>query len=109
MLLAADLKKSLWPLVYLWAIQLKNKAPSLYLPEITPVQAVYGEIPDLRYLRVFGYVTYMHISQERRIKIAKLEPQSQRCHMVGYDGSGIYKVWNETKVIRTKDVLLDET
>ncbi len=50
MLSAVDFKKSLWLLAYLWAMQLKIKAPSLALPEITPVQAVYGEIPDLRYL-----------------------------------------------------------
>ena len=74
MLLAADLKKSLWPLAYLCANQLKNKAPSLALPEITPVQALYIEIPDLRYLRVFGCTAYMNIPQEKRIKSAKLEP-----------------------------------
>ncbi len=28
--------------------------------------------------------------------------------MVGYDGSGIYKVWDGTKVIKTKDVVFDE-
>ncbi len=81
-LLAADLKKSLWPFAYLWAIQLKNKAPSLVPLEITPVQAVYGEIPDLHYERAFGCTTYMHIPQAKRIKSAKLEPQSQICQMV---------------------------
>ena len=29
--------------------------------------------------------------------------------MVRYDRSGIYKVWDETNVIRTKDVVFDET
>ena len=95
-LLAAYLKKSLWPLAYLWAIQLKNKASRLALPEITPVKAVYGEILDLRYLQVFGYTAYMHIPQEKRIKSAKLEAQSQRCQMVGYNRSGIYKVRDGT-------------
>ena len=109
MLLAADLKKSLWPFTDFWAIQLKNKAPSLAFPDITLVQAVYGEIPDRRYLRVFGCTAYMHIPQEKRIKIGKQETQSQRCQMVGYDESGIYKVWDWTKVIKTKDVMFDET
>ena len=94
MLLATDLKKSLWPLTDFWAIQLKNKAPSLALPDIMLVQAVYGEIPDRRYLQVFGCTAYMHIPQEKRIKSAKLETRSQRCKMVGYDESDIYKVWD---------------
>ncbi len=83
MFLAADLKKSLWPFAYLLAIQLKNKARSLTISEITLIQAVYGEISDLRYLRVFECTAYMYIPQEKRIKSAKLEPRSQRCQMVG--------------------------
>ena len=109
MLLTANLKKSLWPLAYVWAIQLKNQAPSLALPEVMPIHALYGRIPDLYYLRVFGSTAYMHIPQEKQIKSTKLEPRSQRCQMVGYDGSGIYRVWDETKVLRTKDVVFDET
>ncbi len=70
----------------------EKKASSQAIPEITPVQALYSEISDLRYLRVFGFTAYMHIPQEIRIKSVKLEPRSQRCQMVGYDGSGIYKV-----------------
>ena len=29
--------------------------------------------------------------------------------MVGYDGNGIYRVWDGSKIIRTKDVIFDET
>ncbi len=70
----------------------KTRLQSLAFPDITLVQAVYGEIRDRRYLRVFGCTAYMHILQEKRIKIAKPETQSQRCQMVGYDENGIYKV-----------------
>ena len=65
MLLAANLKKSLWPLAYLWAIQLKNQSPRFALPEVTPTQALHGRIPNLRHLRVFGCVAYVHIPQEK--------------------------------------------
>lgn len=109
MLLAANLKKSLWPLAYLWAIQLKNQSPSFALPEVTPTQALHGRIPDLRHLRVFGCVAYVHIPQEKRVKSAKLEPRSRKCQMVGYDGSGIYRACDRSKIIRTKDVIFDET
>lgn len=109
MLLAANLQKRFWPLAYLWAIQLKNQVPSRSLPAVTPTQALYGTIPDLRYLRVFGCTVYMHIPQEKRVKSAKMEPRSRKCQMVGYDGSGIYKFWDGAKVLRTKDVIFDES
>ena len=108
MLLAANLQKSLLSLAYLWAIQLKNHAPSRSLPEITPAQALYSTVPDLLYLCVFGCTAYVHIPQEKRVKSAKMEPRSQKCQMVGYDGSGIYKVWDGAKVLRTKDDVFDE-
>lgn len=50
----------------------------------------------------------LHIPQEKRIGIGKLEPRSQRCQMIGYDETDIDKFWNETQVIRTKDVMIDE-
>ncbi len=109
MLLAADLKKILRSLAYLLAIQLKNQAPSRSLPEVTPTQALYGTIPGLRYLRVFRCKAYVHIPQEKRVKSAKIELRSRKCHIVGYDGSDIYKVWNGAKVPWTKDVVFDET
>ena len=56
------------------------------------MQALYGTILDLLYLRVFGCTAYVHIPQEKRVKSAKMEPQSQKYQMVRYDGSGIYKV-----------------
>ncbi len=103
MLLAANLKKSLWPLAYLWALQLKNQAPSRSLPEVTPIQALYGGILETYvtckfFVFMYGIHTCIYIPQEKRVKSAKMEPQSRKCQMVGYDGRGIYKVlgWNKS-------------
>ncbi len=79
------------------------------MPEVTPTQAIYGTIPDLGYLRVFGCTEYVHIPREKQMKSAKMEPQSRKYQMVRYDGSGIYKVWNGAKVLQTKNVVFDET
>lgn len=49
----------------------ENQAPSRSLPDVTPTQALYGTIPDLRYLRVFGCTAYVHIPLEKRMKSAR--------------------------------------
>ena len=108
MLLAANLQKLLWPLAYLWAIQLKNYSPSRSLPEVIPAQALYGIVPDLLYFHVFRCTAYIYIPQEKKVKSAKIEPQSRKCQMVGYDGSGIYKIWDEAKILWIKDFVFDE-
>lgn len=56
-------------------------------------------------LWIYGIYVY---TLKKRIKSAKLGPQSLRCQIVKYNGSDIYKVWDETKVIRTKNVKFDK-
>lgn len=63
-------KFKLWPLGYLWLIKLKNKILSLTFSKIIPIQPLYNRISDLRYLQVFRYIAYIHISQEKQIKSA---------------------------------------
>lgn len=40
---------------------------------------------------------------------AKWDPWSKRCIFVGYDRSAIYCLWNGHRIIRSKDVIFDET
>ena len=51
----------------------------------------------------------MFIPKEKRVLSAKWDPRSERCILVRYDGSGIYCLWNGHRVIRSKDVIFDET
>lgn len=82
--------------------------PTRAVPNITPFQALTGEIPDLAYLRVFGCRAYVLILKEKRLQSAKWDRRSERCILVGYDRSGISCLWNGHRVIRSKDVILDE-
>lgn len=48
------------------------------------------------------------VPQEKRVKSAKIESQSQKYQIVEYDNSCFYGVWDRIKVIKTKDVVFDE-
>lgn len=108
MIIDSNASKQLWPLGFLWLIQLKNRSPTRAIPDITPFQALTREIPDLAYLLIFKCRAYVFIPKEKRIQSAKLDPRSEQCIFVGYDGSGIHCLWNRHRVIRSKDVIFDE-
>ena len=72
-LLATTLKWFLLLLTYIWAIRLKNQAPSWPLPRILPIKVIYGRIADLIDLRVFEYMAYMYKLRKRETKLAKMK------------------------------------
>ena len=41
----------------------------------------FGRKPNLRHLRVFGSIAYVHVPDEKR---RKLEAKSEKCVLVGY-------------------------
>lgn len=53
MIIDACINKRLWPLGFLWSIQLKNRSLTQAVPDVTPFQALTGKILDLSYLRIF--------------------------------------------------------
>lgn len=67
MIIDTYVNKRLWPLGFLWSIQLKNRSLMQAVPDVTLFQALTGKIPDLSYLRIFGYRAYVLIPKERQI------------------------------------------
>uniref|UniRef100_A0A1X7U4Q6 Retroviral polymerase SH3-like domain-containing protein n=1 Tax=Amphimedon queenslandica TaxID=400682 RepID=A0A1X7U4Q6_AMPQE len=49
----------------------------------TPFEALTGEEPSVRHLRVFGCVAYRHVPKDER---QKLDYKSQKCMFLGYIG-----------------------
>lgn len=110
LMIDAGVDHKLWPLGFIHVVELKNRAPTRALIEdVTPVQAFTNEIPDLSGLKVWGCTAYVHIPEERRQRSAKWQNKAIKCIFVGCEGSGIYRLWDGKRVIRSKDVTFDES
>jgi hypothetical protein len=70
---------------------------------------LFGEVPSLTHLRVFGSRVFYHIPSELR---NKLQPKSKEGTFVGYDQlNRAYRIIpkeNPRKVILSRDVIFDE-
>ena len=69
----------------------------------------FGTKTNLRHLRVFGSIAYVHVPKE---KWKKLEAKAEKCILVGYsDEQKGYKYYNpRTKQVRmSRDVVFDES
>ena len=69
----------------------------------------FGTKPNLRHLRVFGSIAYVHVLKEKR---RKLDAKAEKCILVGYsDEQKGYKCYNPcTKQARvSRDVVFDES
>ena len=64
--------------------------------------------PNLRHLRVFGSIAYVHVPKEKR---RKLDAKVKKCILVGYsDEQKVYKCYNpRTKQVHvSRDIVFDE-
>ena len=50
--------------------------------EITPHQAVYGELPDFSHIRAFGSPSYIH-TDDREHARTKLDPPGRKAIYIG--------------------------
>lgn len=68
----------------------------------------YGERSNLRKLRVFGCIAYLHIPKE--LIDGKFESRSKCCRLIGYCSNG-YRLWSpeDQKVPLGRNVIFDES
>ena len=67
-----------------------------------------GKEVKFSHLKVFGYVSYVHIDFDAR---SKLDAKSKICFFIGYgDEKFGYRFWNEQnrKIIKSKNVIFNE-
>lgn len=109
MLKGKNLHHSFWAEAVHTAVYVINRSPMKAVRNITPKEAWSGRKPQVKHLRVFGSVAYVHIPKEKR---HKLEEKSLKCIFVGYnDVSKAYKLWDPEakKVVISRDVIFEET
>ena len=109
MLITADLDNSLWGAVVITANYLRNISPSSVLGNKSPNEVMYGKLPKISHLRIFGCKAY---PMKLNNKDDKFEAVAKRnCIMIGYgDKEGIYCILdrNSNKVFRSRDIKFDE-
>ena len=67
-----------------------------------------GKVVSYWHLRVFGFLTYVHLAKDKR---GKLDLKVWRCIFLGYgDDEFGYRLWNlaKKKVIRSRDIVFME-
>ena len=107
MLLDSNLPKGMWAELINTAAYLKNRSPASSQDK-TPFELWNEQRPNLSNLRIIGSIAYAHTPNQGR---KKLDKQSQKYFLVGYEGSSIYHLWNPAtkKVTCHSDVIFDES
>jgi hypothetical protein len=109
MRVAAGLPTSYWELAWEAAVYVRNRSPtSKNMDGMMPYQRLFGDVPDVSHLRVFGCQAEAHIPYQRRLKG---QNKSEPGRFVGYDEQGrAYKFMpsGKKKWISTRDVTFYE-
>jgi hypothetical protein len=88
MLEEKSMPKSYWTEAVRTAVYIQNRIGH----KVLPYEKYFGMKPNLRHLRVFGSIAYMHIPKEKR---KKLDAKAEKCILVGYsDEQKGYKCYN---------------
>ena len=87
LLMRSNIPISCWGHAILHAASLIRIRPTSY-NEISPLELVYGQEPDISLLRIFGYAVYVPIAPPQRIKMG---PQRRVGIYVGYESPSIIK------------------
>jgi hypothetical protein len=78
----ACLPQSWWEFAILHANYLYNRTPVRRLEWRTPYEHIYGKVPNVGDLRVFGCGAYVHIPPE--VRVNKLSPRGELMIFLGY-------------------------
>ena len=105
MLEEKSMPKFYWAEAVRTAVYIQNRIGE----KVSAHEMYFGRKPNLRHLRVFGSITYVHVPKEKQ---RKLDAKAEKCILVSYsDEKKGYKYYNP----RTKqawvcrDVVFDET
>src|SRR5271169_1936915 len=106
----AKFPRELWDEIAKTVVYLKNRSPTAALNNLTPYEAWHKRKPNLQHLRILGCTAYVHIPEEKRIK---LDSHTMEGQLIGYGGSNQWKVWipdrgEHGEIVTSRDVIFDE-
>lgn len=108
LLLNCELSKSFWSDAIRTAVYLLNRSPTSALNGEVSATLWYGVKPNLKKLKVFGCLAYLHLSKQ--LVVGKFDSRTLPCLMIGYVTNG-YKLCNpeKNKFYYGRDIKFDET
>ncbi|KAG6470766.1 hypothetical protein ZIOFF_071844 [Zingiber officinale] len=105
---AKNLSKALWAEGIKCAAYVINRVSLRSSNNKAPYELLFDAKPNVKYLRVFGSICYVHVSDSQR---SKLDAKAIKCIFVGYDEQR--KGWRcmdpmTNKCVVSRDVIFDE-
>ncbi|KAM1757600.1 hypothetical protein ACFX11_006838 [Malus domestica] len=109
LLQTSHLPAPFWSCASQTSVYLINRMPSQTLNQKSPFEMLYGSVPDVSHLKVFGCSCYPLL---RPLTTTKLQPRTIKCIFLGYASK--YKGYicyaaNKKKVYISRHVLFDES
>lgn len=108
MLTTTDIPKSFSAEAVNWNIHVLNKSSTFAIINMTPEEAGTRHRPTVDHFRIFDYIAYAYILDEKQ---KKLDNKGVKCIFLGVSKpSKAYKLYNSTtkKIIISRDVLFDK-
>jgi len=102
------LLKHFWADVVNTVMYLINRGPSVTLNCGIPEEAWTGKEVNLKHLRIFGCISFVHMNLDH---LSKLDTKSKKCIFIGYGISKYdYQFWDaeDQKILRHKDLVFNE-
>ena len=103
------MSKGFWGEAIRTSVHVLNRSPRKGLDWKTPYEVLFGRIPDVSYLRVFGCRAWAHTPGDQK---KKWDANSRPMIHVGYElGSKAYRLWNPVSrsIVISASVRFDET
>jgi hypothetical protein len=108
MLNEKNLANYFWVEVVTTVVYIMNRTPTTAVHGMTPKEKFTGKKLVVSHFRVFSYIAYMHVIDEKR---SKLDPKAEKCIFIGYylEQKG-YRCFNPStqKLQVNRDVVFDE-
>ena len=75
------LPKTYWAKVANTFVYIMNRCTTSGVHDVTPHEKFYGKKSNLPHVRIFSYIAFVHIPDEKQ---QKLYPKSENCILIGY-------------------------
>jgi len=108
MLNEKNLPNYFWVEVVTTVVYIMNRTPIVAIHGMTLEEKFTGKKPNVSHLRVFGYIAYVHVPDEKR---SKLDPKVEKCIFIAYSSEQKgYRCFNPyTRKLQVSiDVVFDE-
>jgi transposase InsO family protein len=108
LLVEGRMPRSFWAEAATWSVHIINRSPTAAVTNKTPEECWTGHKPNVAHFKIFGCVTYVHVPNEKRIK---LEDKSYKCVFLGVsEESKAYRLYDpeSKKIVTSRDVIFAE-